>query len=118
MLPSLLAGTRVLALPMSEATSLEYPNYSCPSKQLLYTCWECASDPDQDNHRTNRTTLPRKATCSGIYRELPCAMLLNSASSTGRLSKYILSNTSMLAFQTSARVLVLRVPLRFALQFC
>ena len=27
-------------------------------------------------------------------------------------------NTSMLAFQTSTRVLVLRVPLRFALQIC
>ena len=110
------AGARVLALPMSEATSLEYPNERAPIKEiLLYTFRECASDQDQDNHRTNRRTLPHTATNSGIY---PALMLLNSASSTGRLSKHILSNTSMLAFQTSTRVLVLRVPLRFALHTC
>ena len=34
---------------------------------VLYTFWECASDQDQDNHRTNRRTLPHTATNSGIY---------------------------------------------------
>ena len=80
------AGARVLALPMSEATSLEYPNERAPIKEiLLYTFRECASDQDQDNHRTNRKTLPHTATNSGIYPALPCPMLLNRASSTGRL---------------------------------
>ena len=51
---ALSAGTRVLALSMSEATSLEYPNEKAAQQRNSLVCLrESASDQDQDNNRTN-----------------------------------------------------------------
>ena len=56
------AGTRVLALLISEA-SLERPNQKAAHQRtsLVYP-WESASDQDQDNDRTNRHTQQAHAT--------------------------------------------------------
>ena len=56
---ALAAGTRALALSMSEATSLEYPNEKAAHQRNSLVCLrESATDQDQDNNRTNRHTLP------------------------------------------------------------
>ena len=57
------AGTRVLALLISEATSLERPNQKAAHQRtsLVYH-WESPSDQDQDNDRINRHTQQAHAT--------------------------------------------------------
>ena len=92
------AGTRVLALLISEATSLEHPNQKATHQRtsLVYH-WESASDQDQDNERINRHMQQAHATNRSVHANavyhLPASL------------------------QTSARVLVLRVPVHLVLLF-
>ena len=62
------AGARVLALLISEATSLEHPNQKAAHQRtLLVYPWESASDQDQDNDRTNRHTQQAHATNRSVH---------------------------------------------------
>ena len=55
---ALFAGTRALALSMSEAISLEYPNENAAHQRNSLVCpRESACNQDQDNNRTNRHKL-------------------------------------------------------------
>ena len=90
------AGTRVLALLISEATSLEHPNQKATHQRasLVYH-WESASDQDQDNERINRHTQQAHATNRSVH-----ANAVNHLPASLR-----------------TRVLVLRVPVHFVLLF-
>ena len=92
------AGTRVLALLISEATSLEHPKPKASQQRTsLVHRKESACDLDQDNERTNRHTQQARATNrsghANAVHHLPASL------------------------RTSARVLVLRVPVHFVLLF-